>query len=366
MKTAPRILITAGEESADRHAACVVRQIRQIMPDAHVFGMGGSEMKDSGVEILYSMKELSVMGFSEVLPKLAGILKVYSGLKEIIKTMKPDVFIPVDLPDFNMRLAGFAKKQGVKVLYYIAPQAWAWRAYRARILSRITDGLAVIFPFEEAYFRKSGVDARYVGHPFMEENNVPPADSSWPVKRIAMMPGSRKDEIVRMLPVMMDAKRLVDNEIKGIEWMLPVAKGLDRAFVEGFTDGSVKLTNGISDADLAMAKSGTACFETAIKEIPEVICYKTSPINYYLARIFVKVKTIGMPNIALGRAVVPELIQHDLTPERLAEEVLKFINDRDLFVRSKQEFTHLRASLEGGRASLKVAQWAMSLIQKTN
>jgi lipid-A-disaccharide synthase len=363
MKANPKILVTAGEESADRHAACVVREIKKLLPDACVFGMGGHEMASAGVELIYSMKEISVMGFVDVLPKLAGILKVYSGLKKTIRERKPDLFIPVDLPDFNMRLAGFAKKSGIKVLYYIAPQAWAWRPSRARTLSRITDGLAVIFPFEEDFFRKSGVSAGYVGHPFLEENNVIPADSSWPVRRIAMMPGSRRNEITGMLPVMTEAKRIVDKEVRGIEWLLPVAKGLDWPFVKSHTDEDVKLVSGIPDADMAVVKSGTACFEAAIKGIPEVICYRTSPVNYFLARLFVKVEAIGMPNIALGRKVVPELIQHDLTPERLAGEVLKYIGDRDLFMRTKKEFSQLRASLEGGKASEKVAQWAQRLIR---
>jgi lipid-A-disaccharide synthase len=364
MKTIPRILITAGEESADRHAASVVRQIRHIMPDAEIFGMGGHEMKEAGVEIIYSMKELSVMGFSEVLPKLLGIFKVYSGLKEVIRTRRPDIFIPVDLPDFNMRLAGFAKKQGVKVLYYIAPQAWAWRAYRARTLSRITDGLAVIFPFEEAFFTKSCVNARYVGHPFLEENIVKPSDASWPVKRIAIIPGSRKDEIVRMMPVMVSAKKIISSKINGIEWVLPVAKGLDETFVKGFLDSDIKPVSGIPDVDLAMVKSGTASFETAIKGIPEVICYKTSAINYFLARIFVKVEHIGMPNIALGRKVAPELIQHDFTPQRLAVELTRFIEDRELFNNTKEAFTELRQKLQGEKASLMVAEWVKELTKR--
>ncbi len=361
MKTTPRILITAGEESADRHAASVVRQIRRIIPDVRIFGMGGHEMEEAGVEIIYSMKELSVMGFSEVLPKLLGILKVYSGLKKIIRTMKPDVFIPVDLPDFNMRLAGFAKKHRVKVLYYIAPQAWAWRAYRARTLAKITDGLAVIFPFEEAFFRKSGVNVKYVGHPFLEENITKPSDASWPVKRIAIMPGSRKDEIVRMLPVMIGAKKIISSKIDGLEWVIPIAKGLDEIFVKKFLDSDIKPVSGIPDADMAMVKSGTASFETAIKGIPEVICYKTSCINYLLARLFVKVECIGMPNIALGRKVAPELIQHDFTAEGLALELLRFIEDRELFDNAKKAFTELRQNLQGEKASLMVAEWVKEL-----
>jgi lipid-A-disaccharide synthase len=364
MKTAPRILITAGEESADRHAASVVREIRSIMPDAHIFGMGGYAMKEAGVEIIYSMKELSVMGVSDVLPKLFGILKVYSGLKKIIRNLKPDVFIPVDLPDFNMRLAGFAKKQGVKVLYYIAPQAWAWRAYRARTLSQITDGLAVIFPFEEAFFRKSGVNVKYVGHPFLGENIIKPSDASWPVRRIAMMPGSRKDEIVRMLPVMIGAKKIISSKVKGLEWVIPVAKGLDETFVKGFLDSDIKPVSGIPEADIAMVKSGTASFETALKGIPEVICYKTSTLNYLLARIFVKVECIGMPNIALGRKVAPELIQHDFTAEGLALEIMRFIENRELFNNAKEAFTELWQKLQGEKASSMVAEWVKELTTK--
>jgi lipid-A-disaccharide synthase len=364
MKTSPRILITAGEESADRHAAYLAREIRRIMPDAVVFGMGGHEMQKAGVRILYSMKEFSVMGFSDVLPKLAGILRIYSGLKKIIRETKPDVFIPVDLPDFNMRLGEFAKKQGVKVLYYIAPQAWAWRAYRAKTLARITDGLAVIFPFEEDFFRKSGVNCRYVGHPFLEENAIKTSETSWPVKRIVLMPGSRKDEIVRMLPVMVQAKRIIDSRKAGLKWMLPVAKGLNSDFIRGFTDGDIELAKEIPEADLAIMKSGTGSFEVALKGIPGVICYKTSPINYVLAKIFVKVNYIGMPNIALGKGVVPELIQHDFTPGRVAEEVIRYMQDRKLYENTRDEFIALRKGLEGSQASLRTAEWVRDLTAK--
>jgi len=358
-----RILITAGEESADRHSGYLVRQIKKLLPDAEIFGMGGPEMADAGVEIIYSMKELSVMGFSEVLPKLAGILKVYSGLKKIILKRKPDIFIPVDLPDFNMRLAGFAKKHGAKVLYYIAPQAWAWRAYRARTLSHITDGLAVIFPFEEEFFKAGGVNARYVGHPFMEENNVNISDVSWPVKKIAILPGSRKDEISRMLPVMTRAKRIIDLRIKGIDWVLPVAKGLSHDLVGSLTDSDVNLVSDMPGADMAIVKSGTASFEMAMKGVPEIICYKTSAINYALARMFVKVNHIGMPNIASGKTVVPELIQYDFTEDRIAEEAMKYIQDDNLFNKVRTEFERLRSTLEGSQASSKVAQWVMSLVK---
>jgi lipid-A-disaccharide synthase len=364
--TTQKILMVAGEASADRHASHVIRAIRQLMPAAEIFGMGGPEMAHAGMECIFGMDELSVMGFTDVIPKILQIIKVYRGIKQLMDERRPGLFIPVDLPDFNMRLARYAKAKDLKVLYYIAPQAWAWRRGRARKLARVTDGLAVIFPFEERFFASYGVNARYVGHPFVDSEA--PRSSwkpSWPPKRIGIMPGSRYHEIAKILPIMMDAKRLISKKHPDITWHLPVAKGLDVNAITAMVDKDISLESSLPDVDLAMVKSGTSSLEMAFQGIPEVICYRTSLVNYFLARTFVKIDHIGMPNIIAGKVIVPELIQGHLTAEDLAYTMCRYLDDKGLFEATGRSYHEMRQLLGDKKASIHVASWAQELLEAT-
>lgn len=361
--SAHTILMTAGEASADRHAAAVIRAIRERVPSAVFVGMGGPEMEKAGMECVHGMDELSVMGFTDVLPRVLNILKVYAGIKRLMETRRPSLFIPVDLPDLNMRLAGHAKAMGVKVLYYIAPQAWAWRRYRARTLAGITEGLAVIFPFEESFFASYGARARYVGHPLLEA--AAPGTmrrAVWPPSRIGMLPGSRRHEIATILPVMMDAKRRIARRFPDLTWHVPVAPGIDARFIHRYIDHDVRLEDALPDVDLAMVKSGTSSLEMALRGVPEVICYRTSRLNYLLARIFVKIHHIGMPNIIAGKAIVPELIQRDLTGENLAGAMSLYLEDQGLFRTTQEAYADMRRLLGYRKASAEVAGWACELL----
>lgn len=353
--------MVAGEASADKHASKVIKALKESLPYVEIFGMGGPEMSSCGMECIYSIDDLSVVGFTDVLPRLHRILRVFFGIKRLIRDRRPDIFIPVDLPDFNMRMARFAKARGVKVLYYIAPQAWAWRRYRARSLSRITDGLAVIFPFEEQFFKSYGVNARYVGHPFLEEDrdliNV-----KWPPERVAILPGSRYHEVSSMLPILQGAKDILSKEFPWLRWYLPMAKGLSARLFEKITDKDIILSQTIPDVDLAMVKSGTASFEMVLLGVPEVICYKTSIVNYYLARSFIGIKNIGMPNIVSGSPIVPELIQKELTKERLASALRRYIEDETLYISTRNAFESLRTSMGESRASQEVAKWIRDVV----
>jgi lipid-A-disaccharide synthase len=361
--TTHKILMVAGEASADRHASHVINAIKQIMPTAEIFGMGGPEMAHAGMECIFGMDELSVMGFTDVMPKILQIFKVYRGIKQLMDERRPGLFIPVDLPDFNMWLARYAKAKGLSVLYYIAPQAWAWRSGRAKTLARVTDGLAVIFPFEEKFFTSSGVNTRYVGHPFVEAEA--PGSSwkaSWPPKRIGVMPGSRYHEIAKILPTMMTAKRIISEKHPDITWHLPVAKGLDANAISSMVDKDVSLEETLPDVDLAMVKSGTSSLEMALRGIPEVICYKTSLVNYFLARTFVKIDHIGMPNIIAGKAIIPELIQGHFTAQDLALTMCRYLDDKGLFEATRRSYHDMRQLLGDKKASTQVASWAQELL----
>lgn len=356
-----KILMVAGEASADRHASKVIRSLRSVSEDIEIFGMGGPLMNAAGMECCYGMDELSVMGFSDVLPRVRRIYQVYKGIQGLIRARKPDLVIPVDLPDFNMSVARSARKNYTKVLYYIAPQAWAWRSYRARDLSEITDGLAVIFPFEEDFFRRYGVNARYVGHPLMEDLSAP-AEATWPVKRIAILPGSRYHEIRQILPIMLGAKRIIQKQYPEITWHLPVAPGLDKDVLAQMADNDICLTGSLPEVDLTMVKSGTSCFEMAVQCIPGVICYRTSAINYHLARSFVKTRFIGMPNIIMGKAIAPELIQDEFNETALADALLKYMTDRSLFLDALADCKRLRECMGEKRAAQEVARWVTELL----
>jgi len=356
--------MVAGEASADRHASRSIRAIRQLMPDVEFFGMGGPEMNKAGMECIFGMDELSVMGFTDVIPRLFKIFRVYQAMKLLMDVRRPQLFIPVDLPDFNMLLARQARARGVKVLYYIAPQAWAWRRSRAATMARITDGLAVIFPFEERFFRSYGVNARYVGHPFVEaEEPDYTSRASWPPRRIGVMPGSRYHEIAQMLPVMMDAKNRIERNHPDITWHLPVAKGLDAERIAGMAHEDVRLESSLPEVDLAMVKSGTSSLEMALRGVPEVVCYRTSPVNYFLARAFVKVEHIAMPNIITGRSIVPELIQSDLDGCSLAEAMGRYLDGKGSFDAAQKDYAEMRSLLGQKKASLEVASWVRELLE---
>ncbi len=362
--TPKKILMVAGEASADRHASRAIRALRRLMPDIEVFGMGGPEMAKAGMECLFGMDELSVMGFTDVLPRIFKIYRIYAAIKRLMDERRPDLFIPVDLPDFNMVLARRAKARGLRVLYYIAPQAWAWRRSRASALARITDGLSVIFPFEEPFFQSYGVNARYVGHPFLEaEEPGFASQAAWPPKRIGIMPGSRYHEIAAILPVMMDAKRLISKKHPDITWHLPVARGLDASRIGHMADPEVRLVDSLPEVDLAMVKSGTSSLEMALRGVPEVVCYRTSPINYLLAKTWVKVEHIAMPNIISGRAIVPELIQHHFTGEELARTLNRYIDDQGLFEAVQGDYMGMRRLLGEKIASAQVASWVQEMLE---
>jgi lipid-A-disaccharide synthase len=361
-----KILMVAGEASADRHASHVIKAVKTLMPDAEIFGMGGPEMARAGMECIFGMDALSVMGFTDVIPKILQIIKVHRGIKRLMDERRPGLFIPVDLPDFNMRLANYAKTKGLTVLYYIAPQAWAWRRGRARTLAGVTDGLAVIFPFEERFFASYGVNARYVGHPFADtEAPRSSGKASWPPKRIGIMPGSRHHEVAKILPVMMDAKRTIEKKHQNLTWHLPVAKGLDVNAIGTMVDKDVRLEVALPDVDLAMVKSGTSSLEMAFQGIPEVICYKTSVLNYFLARGFVKIDHIGMPNIIAGKPIVPELIQGHFNAGDLARAMCGYLDDEGLFDATQKAYHDMRQLLGDKKASIQVSLWAQEMLETT-
>ena len=337
MPTAPQILVVAGEASGDAHASELVAALKAQRPDLTFFGMGGSRLAAQGVELLYGAHEVNVMGITEVLPKIPRILQVMSGLAQAAAERRPVCAILVDIPDFNLRLAARLKKLGIPVAYYVSPMIWAWRRGRVKTIARLVDRMLCILPFEEDFYREAGVSARYVGSPVVEQVPSPASAASFrqklglPVETptLALLPGSRMSEIRRILPNMVGAAKQLVAERPGLQVVVPVAPTIPREEIlsrfEGsgvqpvLVDGRAPEVVGASDA--AIVASGTAALEAGLMQRPLVVVYRVSLVTYLVGRMMLKVAHVALVNLLAGRRVVPELLQGDMTPERIAGEI---------------------------------------------
>ncbi len=336
------ILIVAGETSGDMHGAKVASAIKALNPNINIFGMGGSAMRAAGVETIFDSEEFgSVMGL-DIGGKLPKILEAFNGLCSEAKSRKAKLAILIDYPDFNLRLAERMHTFNIKVLYYIAPQVWAWRTGRIKKLKKYVDTIIPILPFEEDFYKKNGIDAKYLGHPLLD-NEILAFDKTAFLSSLGLtaeapilglLPGSRVHEIARLLPVMLDAFRIIKEKVPGVKAILPVATGLRRDFVENFTKGDpdIKVINQQSDAvfrasDAAIIASGTACLEAALIPLPMVVIYKMSPLAYLVGRILVgkKIKSVLLPNLIADDNIVPELLQGKANPVNIANSIIPFL-----------------------------------------
>ncbi|WP_141621349.1 lipid-A-disaccharide synthase [Myxococcus sp. AB036A] len=337
MTNPPRILVVAGEASGDTHAAELVAALRARRPDLTFFGMGGARLAAQGVELLFDAREVSVMGITEVLPRIPRILQILKGLAEAAAERKPDVAILVDIPDFNLRLAKKLKALGVPVAYYVSPMIWAWRRGRVRTIKRLVDRMLCILPFEEDFYREAGVSARYVGSPVVEQVPSPDTASAFRERlglskdapTLALLPGSRMGEIRRLLPDMVEAAKRLSAERPGLQVVVPLAPTIDREEITSRFEGSGVtpiLVEGrapevVGASDAAVVASGTAVLEAGLMQRPLVVVYRVSLITYWVGRLMLKVAFVSLINLLAGRRVVPELLQGEMTPERIAEEV---------------------------------------------
>ncbi len=371
------VVIVAGEASADLHGSNLVKAIMERAPGVHFVGVGGRRMEEAGVRIIATSDEMAVVGVSEVFSRLRTISKVYFQLKSILRRQRPDLLILIDYPDFNLLLAKQAKKYGVPVLYYISPQVWAWRSGRVKKIAKRVDRLAVILPFEEEFFRQRGVKVDYVGHPLLDKAKVYGDQdkvkqelglkSCSPV--LAILPGSRYEEVQGLLPAMLQAAEIVAAEYRSLACVLPLAPTIDRGAVTPLLDKAkvrVKLFHGdiykaLCICDAGMVSSGTATLEMAIAGVPMVIAYKVSPISYWIGKRVVKVEHIGLVNLVAGKEVVPELIQEDVTGPNLAQALFPMLEGehREKII---GQLVEVRKSLGKGGASGRTAELALKLM----
>lgn len=367
--------IIAGEASGDMHGANLMKEIKKLDASAQFRCWGGDKMQAAGGDIVKHYRDLAFMGFTEVVMNLRTILKNISFCKKNILSWKPDIVILIDYPGFNLRIAEFAKQNSFRVVYYISPQVWAWKQSRVEKIKRFVDKMIVILPFEKEFYKKFNYDVEYVGHPLLDEitSGVPsPSGEGVPIssigtdevrkrtenakKIIALLPGSRLQEIKRMLPLMLS----VVKKFLAYEFVVSVAPSVDAGLIKKMCEGfPVKLSAGNSytllrSAHAALVTSGTATLETALLNVPEVVCYKGGTVSYLIARQLVKVKYISLVNLIMDKEVVKELIQQKLTPEKLSAELEKILEEKNRS-RILQDYEQLRTVLGGSGASARAA-----------
>ena len=362
--------IIAGEASGDLHGSNLIKEIKKLDPTASIKAWGGDLMQQAGASLVKHYRDLAFMGFLEVIKNLPTILQNIRFCKQDIEAWQPDVLVLVDYPGFNLRIAEWAKKNGFKVVYYIAPQVWAWKENRVKKMKLCIDKMFCILPFEKDYFKnKWNWDVTYVGHPLLRV--IESFKSTTPLstdnkKVIALLPGSRKQEIIKMLPIMLS----VTPHFPGYAFMVAQAPGQDAPFYNRFLMGYSNVTliknstyELLSVADAALVTSGTATLETALFKVPEVVCYKTSKFSFQIAKRLVKIKFISLVNLIMDKEIVKEIIQENLTEQHLTT-ALRNITENELHrkeVMNNYESLHALLAAGGGDASAKVAKEIVAL-----
>lgn len=336
-----KIMISAGEASGDVHAAALTREILKLDPTAQVYGMGGDGLRAAGGEVLFDIKDHGVMGLVEIIRKLPALFRLRSDFAEVMDKRRPDCLVTIDYPGFNMRLAKVARAKGIPVISFIAPSAWAWRKGRAKNVAKLVNKVAAIFPFEYEVYKEAGADVEFMGHPLVDivQPSLPVAEAVAKAGKhegrplVLLLPGSRLQEIQRLLPSMLEAAKLMVKANPALEFVMPRAGTIPRVMLEEEINRAgihVSITEGnnydvMGVADVALAASGTVTLEAALCRLPSVIVYKTAPLTAFIVRRLLNIADIGLPNIVAGRHILPELLQEDATPAKMAAEVLHLL-----------------------------------------
>jgi lipid-A-disaccharide synthase len=376
--TTPTVMLVAGEASGDLHAANLVLALKQLNPQVRFMGMGGRRMRAAGVELLVDSSSLAVVGLVEVLAHYPDLLAALKKLRVAVETIRPDLLILVDYPDFNLRLAAFAKQMQVKVLYYISPQLWAWRKGRVNKIRRLVDQMAVIFPFEVPFYEAAHVPVEFTGHPLVDEvkTTLTPPQARLhfgldPARKVVgLFPGSRKSEIKRLMSVILQSARVLHERFHDLQFILPIAPGLVRHELEAWIEATptpVTLVENqvydvIQSCDAIISASGTATLQIGLLETPMVIIYRMSNLTYWIARLLVSVKHVGLVNIVLDRTTVLELIQHEAQPKRIATEIARLLTDETYASNMRRALAEVKHRLGEGGGSQRVAKLANAML----
>lgn len=351
--------LIAGEASGDLHASNLMKELKKLDAYAEFRCWGGDKMQAAGGTIIKHYRELAFMGFTEVLINIHTIFANINLCKKDIVEWNPDTVIFVDYPGFNLRIAPFVKKQGIKTIWYISPQVWAWKASRVKKIKACVDKMIVILPFEKEFYKKWNYEVEYVGHPLLDCISLNPSPMEKETERqIALLPGSRKQEISVMLPEMLE----VVDKFPAYQFVIAGAPSVDENFYQQFTTGKkVQIVFGqtyslLEKASAALVTSGTATLETALYGVPEVVCYKGSGISYQIAKWLIKVKYISLVNLIMDREVVKELIQEEMNAANIKKELNDLLANKQRIEEMKKDYTLLREKLGDGGASSRAAK----------
>lgn len=373
-----RILIVAGEASGDLHGARLVEAIRRLTPHLTVEGMGGAQMRSAGVNILADAAGTAVVGLTELWEKRRTLRDALRRLRAHLGTARPALLVCIDFPDFNLLLARTAHRLGIPVCYFISPQVWAWRRGRIRTIARVVRKMLVLFPFEESLYRRAGVDATFVGHPLLDAlADVPPReacraclDIPADARVLGLLPGSREAEVRRHLPILLQAASLLTAAWPDLRLVVGLAPTLDGRAVEAAVTASglpVAVHAGrtyevMRAADLLLVVSGTATLEAAILGTPMIIMYRVATLTWLLARLLVRVRFIGLPNLVADEPIVPELLQSEVTPERLAAVAAQILKSPERQARMRAALAEVRVRLGAPGATERAAREVLALL----
>ncbi len=372
-------MMSCGEASGDLYAAALTHELRTLVPSLEVFGFGGPRLKAAGADLVGDYKGMSVTGLLEAAPVLRRAWQMRGALCDAARDRKPDVFVAIDFPDFNFRLLRPVQELGVPIVYYISPQLWAWRSGRLATIRKYVDRMLVIFPFEVDVYERAGVPVEFVGHPLVDLARTHRSraqmladvrlDPARPV--LALLPGSRRNEVRPLLPGLVAAVRLIKSRVPGLQVLVaraprlddglfaPIAElasaGVPAAVVESAADDV------LAAADVVITASGTATVQAALHGRPMVVVYRLSPLTSAIVRRFIRVTTYGMVNLVAGRRIVPELIQDDFTPERVAEETIALFTDRARVDTVTRDLADVRAKLGATGASRRAAEAVLAV-----
>lgn len=352
-----KVFVIAGEASGDLHGANLVKAIKEISPNSIIQGWGGDKMKAAGAKITKHYRDLAFMGFIEVVMNLRTIMKNFEICKSQILEFKPDTVVMIDYPGFNLRMAEWCKKQGIRVVYYISPQIWAWKQGRIKQIKAFVDEMCVVLPFEKDFYQNLGMHVHFVGHPLLDEIKSNRLHQNR-VKRIALLPGSRKQEIISMLPLMLE----VTKHYEDYEVVIAGAPGQTKEFYDGFLSNyNVRVEFGktydlLETSAAGLVTSGTATLEAGIFKLPQVVCYKGNPLSYFIAKKLVKIKYISLVNLILDKVAVKELIQFEFNKQSLKKELDAILFNEERKKQIQHDYEELYNKLGGAGASINTAR----------
>lgn len=369
------ILIVAGEASGDNAGGLFAAELKSIRPDIDLFGLGGDRMKLSGVKLRYHINQLSFLGFWEVVGHLPFLKKVERDLLEQIAARKPSLAVLIDYPGFNLRLAGKLKELKIPIMYYVSPQVWAWGKGRIAKIKKLVDLMVVIFKFEEDLYKKADVPVRWYGHPLLEIVKPNSQKDEFLAKLrlrpddryLGIFPGSRKQEIEKILPVMADVLQRLKASGLNLEGIVGCAPGIDDDFYKKFGGDHLTYTRGMTydimqHADLNLVASGTATLECAMLGRPLFVLYKTSIVTYLIARSLISIPNVGLVNVVAGEKIVPEFIQGNCRGDNIAKEAAMFFGSDEYRKKMLKKLSNVRGMLGSPGASRKAAETAISMI----